>query len=435
MDRHSTGRATFAPRCTGDRPRESGFTLIEMVITLFVTALLLAGLLTLFNTMNKISRVQTHVADLQQNLRVAQYEMVRMTRMAARGGLLRGTLPDGFAVDVRNEVPDTGDEAYIAEGNVNSPKIEPGTDVLTVRGVFTSPVYQMNAAGPYFSRTLDADGNVTGGTMQVQDPNPDTGVPQSLVPIQEAIDDQIDAPILLVSPLESLYAVVELDHGNSEINATDADGNATDITIAFEASGGTYTDDYNSLVPLGQFPPQMQAVSAVGLLEELRFYVAEPDGTNIFEPRLTMAEFMAGTETPWNADPANLRSYIADNILDLQVALGIDLENDGDVEDPGGATDEWLFDQEGDTNADGTLASADWNTPLPGGGFPSIYFVRISTLARTDRGDVNYVDDPIEEIEDRTYAEPATPGTAEEREARRHRRRLLETTIDLRNLS
>lgn len=417
------------------RPPEAGFTLVEMVITLLVSALLIAGLLTLFDTMNKISRVQTHVADLQQNLRVAQYEMVRMTRMAARGGLPRGVLPDGFAIEVRNNVPDSADESYIAEADTDSPKIEPGTDVLTVRGVFSTPLYQMNPAGGFLTRTLGTDPDtgddiVTGGTMRLLDPNPDTGVPQSLVPIQEAIDDGVDAPILLVSPLETLYAVVELDHGASTIDATDAEGNAIDITLAFEASGGTYTDDYNALVPGGEFPMEMETASAVGLLEEQRFFVAEPDGTDVFEPRLTMAEFMAGTETAYAAQPANLRAYIADNILDLQVALGIDVENDGDIEDPGGATDEWLFDEPGDTNPDGTLASTDWNT-----GLPSIYFVRVSALARTDRGDVNYVDDPIQQIEDRIYDEDAVPPTDEERDARRHRRRLMETMIDLRNLS
>src|SRR5580692_5137300 len=66
--------------------RERGFTIIEMTIALFVTAEVILAGLALFDFHNKLARVQTQVSDMQQSLRVAQYDLVRMTRMAGRGG-------------------------------------------------------------------------------------------------------------------------------------------------------------------------------------------------------------------------------------------------------------------------------------------------------------------------------------------------------------
>jgi hypothetical protein len=63
-----------------------------------------------------------------------------------------------------------------------------------------------------------------------------------------------------------------------------------------------------------------------------------------------------------------------------------------------------------------------------------LYYVRITTLARTDRLDPDYTSPPIEAIEDHVYNEPDLPADSASKLERSYRRRLLETVVDLRNL-
>jgi len=61
-----------------------------------------------------------------------------------------------------------------------------------------------------------------------------------------------------------------------------------------------------------------------------------------------------------------------------------------------------------------------------------LYYVRITTLARTDRRDKSYQAPVLERVEDNTYdKDSAVFNTTNER---MYRRRLLRTVIDMRNL-
>ena len=51
------------------------------------------------------------------------------------------------------------------------------------------------------------------------------------------------------------------------------------------------------------------------------------------------------------------------------------------------------------------------------------------------RPDLDFVSEPLDSIEDRDWSEPDVPGSDQARRERMHRRRLMQTTIDLRNLS
>ena len=117
--------------------------------------------------------------------------------------------------------------------------------------------------------------------------------------------------------------------------------------------------------------------------------------------------------------------------LDLQVTLGIDLDQDGIIDpeaDPAvPATDEWLFNDASEAS-DLPATKIAWQDRL-------LFYLRVNTLARTDRPDLDYVSEPLDTIEDRDWNEPAVPGSDQARRERMHRRRLMQTTIDLRNLS
>jgi hypothetical protein len=118
---------------------------------------------------------------------------------------------------------------------------------------------------------------------------------------------------------------------------------------------------------------------------------------------------------------------IADNVFDLQVAFGIDVDLDGriDVEDAGVPLaknlDEWRYNAPGELDDDDSL----W----PG----SLQQVRLSIVGQAQTADRQYVSPAMSNLENRVYGEDDTPDF-DEVAARRYRRRILQSSIDLRNL-
>lgn len=383
----------------------AGFTLLEAMISLAVMTVVLIGLLTLLQVNSRIAKAQVNVAEMQQSLRVVQSDMVRMTRMAGRGGLSSSLpampLPAGPSIEVANRVPANTTVA----GNANAAVVE-GTDILTVRGVISTPLYQVNPAGDGDVRNAKA---AERGAITVRRISP-TGVPQDLHWLKEYDQNPLPEALLLVSAgSDAVQAVVELqsvvDNGDS-------------VTVNFLVTGGQHSTQYDQLSFGGGFPDTLRTVAMVGILEEYKYYVRDEPPAS----RLSRARLYPGTDTPYDNAVNNLHADIADNILDLQVALGIDHDGDGAVPDDGNVDDDWLFNAEGDDPLD-----VKWNPDK------TLYYVRISTLARTDRLDLEYLSPPIQAIEDHDYGEADAPAAGEELD-RKYRRRLLQTVVDLRNL-
>jgi len=417
---------------TAKRHAQAGFSLAELVVSLFVVVLLLVIILTLFDSTSKLARAQTYVADLQQSARVAQNEMVRYVRMAARGGLTRGTLPDNMVtIEVRNNVRDGLPEQSVGLGTPQSPLAMPDTDILTVRGVFDH-IYFLNSDPGGGAVTFDDPDNPTSGTLIVQNPIPSTGMMQSLQGLIKAKTENRPEAILIASPLGgTLYHVVELDPGTSDVT------NPSRLVLKFKITGGTHNADYNSVSANAVFPPELRSVAYIGILEEYRFYIRKVvDAANptAVTSRLSMTRFYPGSETPYEDQPSKYPVDIADDIVDLQVALAIDKNGDGTIgPETFDANDEWLY----NAAADGPLVSpgnADpWN--LAG---RKLFYVRINTFAQTARRDPYFLANPVTKIEDRAYNELPDPGPTPTDPTviptRQHRRRLIQTVIDLRNL-
>lgn len=435
-------------------PGAAGFTLIELLVTLLVVAeiLIIAGLM--FDLHNKTARAQTQVADMQQSLRVSQREMVDMIRMAGRGGLVAnqpittpggaGPIVDGLAVQVENDVP-TG--TLIVAGDAET-AVVPGTDVLRVRGIFTAPLYHLvtNAleSGPnvIYAPTPDNPATAVSGTVVVTDPSA-AGFPQDLRPLIDTVADAPGSALMMVSPLsDSVYGVVSLTGA-----VADDDDDPTQVTLSFLADGGAYTNQYRQFFPAtGNLPDNLTGAAFLGVLEEHVFYVravrAIPgDATSDLVPRLARTRVFPGTSVGVGED---YTFDVADNVLDLQVALGYNSDADGEffttdllddlelVETADGSNDDWLF----NGSADDPEASpwvGPWGDPdLGGTPQPELQYVRLSTLVRTEGREFQYISPPIDRIEDRTYGEPRVPaGRDPDRE---YHRRLLRTVVDLRNL-
>ncbi|HEX2644976.1 MAG TPA: hypothetical protein VHU81_18400, partial [Thermoanaerobaculia bacterium] len=89
------------------------------------------------------------------------------------------------------------------------------------------------------------------------------------------------------------------------------------------------------------------------------------------------------------------------------------------VEAADGRLDDWLFNSATDNPADPA-----WSGAL-------LYYIRLSTLARTDRRDKEYQAPVLARVEDRAYVAAHRFNL---RNDRMFRRRLLQTVVDMRNL-
>ena len=438
-----TNRVSINPAAA----RQGGFSLLELLVALAILVLILVGVLQLFDLHSRIARTQTNVADMQQSLRVSQNEMIKLVRMAGRGmlpvahttltkpGTDEKLLPNGIAVEV---LPNVADGTQVGGNDV-----VPGTDVLIIRGVISSPIYLVDAVQT--ANFVFPNDPIDQGVIRNVRSTPKVDrLPLDGTPLQKAIQEAKDpnpqlAALVLVSPVsDGIYAVVEIDPETSNWPAADFPGEsdptgAWSADVGFKATAGTHTTDFNKLSPKGAYPQELRTIAYLAPLEEYRFYVREEyaipsDETSELMPALSVAHYYPGTNTEL---PGEGSVDIADNILDLQVTLGIDLDQDGIINpeaDPADPTiDEWLFNHESETT-DLDATKTTWQDRL-------LYYLRVNTLARTDRPDLDFVSEPLDTIEDRDWSEPAVPGSDQARRERMYRRRLMQTTIDLRNLS
>jgi Type IV Pilus-assembly protein W len=437
--------------------REAGFTLAELIVTLIVLVEIALAMLLLFDASTKLGKAEMQVADMQQSLRIGQYEVVRMVRMAGRGGLPAANVPAtafaanlfaGAAIAVRNNVP-TGTGVIAGTAPTDpptfaNPRVLAGTDVLTIRGVFSTPLYQVNTANPgvFTYDAASGKGKVIISSVSptgVLQPFDSTNAPGSFA---DALGLGATPPrpeyLILVSSLDdTIYGVAQLDPKASSIipspppPATQT-GPPQTATLVFNTNGVVGS----ALSANGAFPPTLNNVAYVGLLEEYRYYVREVhakpgDLTSEPTPVLSRARFYPGTDDPWNGDPTSLYQDIAEGVIDLQVALGFDRNTpvDGVVteDNPPSKTDEVLF----NTPAD-DASSAPWNPPP--NPFPPLFWVRVNVLVRTNRHDVQYRAPTVVSIEDHLYnPNPTDPWDPNGKNDRDMRRRLAQTVVALRN--
>lgn len=428
------------------RRGERGFTLIEVVIATLITAEVILAALALFDFHNKLAHVQAAISDMQQSLRVAQYDMVRLTREAGRGSLPAVVKSGAYgAVGVRNNVGGAVSDV-VAIGYSGSPKAVDGTDILTVRGAFSLPIYALDPSGSGIVTLIGGatPATATAGRVLVCATTKGS-IPQDLTALIAAVNaasnaGQVEALILVSSLGDSVYAVVELDPANSAVNGSQpacpaSTANPNGVLIAFKVTGDATANSFQQLGAVSGLTglPAVKsfAVATLGILEEYRYYVRQDATLNPFgDPvkRLSRARMYPGTETPYYNDPTYLQVDVADNVLDLQVALGVDNNRDGAITEGTGlgtppdhtpsTTDEWIYNVAADT-------------PFPSPAFGPLLEVRISSLAGTGSPDFKYQGPKLTNIEDHTYVATDFANTFH---GRCYRHRLLTTVVGLRNL-
>jgi hypothetical protein len=429
------------------RRRQAGFTVIELTVSLIVIVEVLFAVLMLFDFSNKVSHVQTNIADMQQTLRIAQNEMESMIRTAGRGGLTWFNTAPGGPVWMRDNVA-----AGATVGDATSPVVATGTDVLYVRGVFSTPMYQVqdptslayfDASGNPKVPPSDPTGAYTGKvTLQAQTSLEN----ETLQSLADAVTAGVHEALVITDAANpDVHAVVELLPAQSTVNV------GTSATIYFRIQGtpsdmATY---YRTLILGGAYPP-IKSISELGILEEWRFYIRKNTTAADIAPKLAKAHFMPGSDIAYGppAGPNNAQNLsidLADDVLDLQVALALDTVNHvartpvpGEPAEPAGlttihadpehgyiseaangATDDWLYNSTSDNVTTGEWLGA------------RLMWARVSLLARTDRRDAGGYQAPLlTKIEDHAYlsTDPLNASTE-----RMYRRRVVQTVIDVRN--
>ena len=404
-----TNRVSINPT----RARQAGFSLVELLVALAILVLILVGVLQLFDMHSRIARTQTNVADMQQSLRVSQNEMIKLVRMAGRGmlpvahttltkpGSDEKLLPNGISVEV---LPNVADGTQMGGNDV-----VPGTDVLIIRGVISSPIYLVDTVQTANFVFNDTDGDEipdNGVIKNVRSTPKVDRLPIDGSPLKKAIEDSKAAtPILhtlvLVSPVsDGIYAVVEIDPATSNWPAADYAG---------EDDPDRGLERRRRLQGQGRHPHRRlrQALAQGGVSQGAAHHrLSGPAGrVSLLRPRGVNTRYRppspswrrpcrwpATSRAPTPVRPGEGSVDIADNILDLQVTLGIDLDQDGiinpeaDPADP--ANDEWLFNRR-ETRTPISMPLPTWQDRL-------LYYLRVNTLARTDRPDLDFVSEPLD---------------------------------------
>jgi hypothetical protein len=401
-----------------------------------VTAEVMLVAMLLFDVNSRLARNQVQVADMQQSQRIAHNDMVRTARMAGRGGLRQ---------DVAVVVTDDADpDADTINGN----KPVAGSDILTIRGVISSPMYQVRQSAPPDAQTQvpytpPSGPGLTGGRIFIDSLSP-TGIEQRLDAFDRMVAEstfggaETDALILVSATSDSIYAVVEIV--DVSISSTDIDGNGVNdrrANVEFRSTlNSNMSQDLAELNPTASvFPPALMANNSVGfagLVEEYRFYIRdETTAAGGYAPKLSRARFYPNTDRIYGqaansntTGVANGRIDIAENVLDLQVAFGIDVDANGLIDEDAAdlTADEWLFNHEGDDPTDFSATDLLFNLAL-------------MTIVRTDRFDRGFQSDPIAALANHAYNESAVPATPQQRLDRSYRRQRLASVVDLRNVN
>jgi prepilin-type N-terminal cleavage/methylation domain-containing protein len=277
--------------------RDAGFTLIELLVAIAVLAIFIVGILSLFDTSQRVAKTETELADTQENVRYAAYHLLRTARMV--GGTAMPFAHDDAGADVwvagqlQNNV-----STFVNDFDGSTVPTTPGSDVLTLRGFFETSPFFVNPT---------------------RSPTPDIDWSNSIVTIHEDVAG--DQNMNVAAGELAGRGVVFMGRGQYAVSrvvtntAPAGTAGARTFTISFEASPAAPWSTFN---PGGIWAVPAFQVFRIGILDSYTYYVA---------PDFRLMRIRAGAPAP---EP------VAISIGNLQCVLGVDT-NDPDV-----AVDTWV---------------------------------------------------------------------------------------------
>jgi prepilin-type N-terminal cleavage/methylation domain-containing protein len=334
--------------------RERGFTLVEMIVVVFLLALAMLGILAVFDASARVNKSEQDVADAQGAVRYGVYQMTRAIRMAGSGGLfvtqailnapdpqLAGvTLPSGTYDDVPN-----GTKVTSLSGDRD---VRPGTDMIEVRGVLNSPLVAF--APPGFGGgdgcgTCDGSaanlsvigGGDTGGGFEARaralGGNPGSLHQGGIYPVIDAFTAgaSSSAPMMVLvastanihtgcsDPLSGARAYIQPLYNVGMVTApTQLVSSSSFGSIDFTNAVATEFNNENPADP-GIAPAPLLNAARAGILEDLIFFIDNSDPNH---PALAQ-----GTRRGGAFDVVTL----ADDVEDMQISYGVDRNGDNRV--------------------------------------------------------------------------------------------------------
>jgi prepilin-type N-terminal cleavage/methylation domain-containing protein len=437
----------------------AGFSLIEILVVVLLMSIAMLGILAVFDASARINKSEQDVADAQGAVRYGVYQMTRAIRMAGAGGLfltqavLNRPDPDlpGIVVASGNGYDNVTGATVTDTGSTAHP-VRNGTDMIEVRGVLLSPLVSFDLSTGCGTCTgtsnLDA-AQITGRSPIGTHVNDDvTNRPQF------AAIDAYTAGVTAGQPMFVIVSANDDIHGGCSVpfgpqqfaQPTYNVGRITAPTQLVASNtfgsvnfGNAQAVEFNNENPAdaGTTAIALTNLRRGGVLDDIVFFV---DDTDPLHPALAQ-----GIRRGSNFDV----STIADDVEDMQIAYGVDLNSDSAVTRSAATT---LLDT--DLNTSTQLAGDEWRPNVTGeavyttiqfqsdgapGTFPHpglpaaahcprLHGVMISLLARSKDPDPTYNGPTAFGL--RVMNAPALVATTT-----KYRRRVQTLRINLRNFS
>ena len=343
-----------------------GFTLIEMIVVTLLLLIAMLALLAVFDASARINKSETDVADAQGAVRYGIYQMTRVIRMAGAGGLyiteavlnakspnLPGITIGGGALSYNN-VPNGS--FVVSDTAGTQVRVRPGTDMIEIRGVIFSPLLGFDQQTGCSAGCVSASDTITvlpiTGDLEIGQLVNDDAAQRP----QFAAIDAYTATV--VSDATSMLVIVEDGNTDLHVGCSDIDPlgvqrfpqalynvgvlrSKTQLTtvntprifgtVDFTAGRAEF---FNRELPSennggsGLAPTTIAKPRRVGILDDVIFFIALKPTT--------------GTDADPNGDHPYLAQGIrrgdhfevtalADDVEDLQIAYGVDVNSDGSV--------------------------------------------------------------------------------------------------------
>jgi prepilin-type N-terminal cleavage/methylation domain-containing protein len=272
------------------RTTNRGFTLVEILVSTAVFAIFMIGILNLLDTSTKVSQVETELTDTQENVRFATYHIMRTARMMGGGGIPFAGSTAGGDKWAAGELISNPSSSSVYVPGYGTVDVLPGSDVLTLRGFFE--------ISPFF---CDPDRLHSGAhEASIYQINL---VGESVNDLDAFTDDNLVGRGIVFMG-KGMYSV-------GEITGADVTGEDTTRRLVIDYDAGDELWPDLNITNLGSYPPG-PLIYRVGVLDSYTYFV---------DDRHWLMRLRVGAGNP---DP----EPVAIDIGGLQVALGIDANND-----------------------------------------------------------------------------------------------------------